>query len=305
MKGKILLGLILLVLLVGFLCGQYLKEGKAMSVVQENRLASAIKTEEFAALSYVERAPILAKLKEKKRSGDALHVHVFVPLCDNKNQGIVPVPKALGNGFQPESNLYWGAAYGIHTYFKRHADWKLVKRQRVISESVLERVIYYNKLKNCYLTADAYRGDRMAACLTDFLGALGGMEYKHFSREKNDLVLYGEADLLVFNGHNGLMDTEVSLSGNADGKQREAAVIACASYSYFEQAFSRAQAYPLFTTTNLLAPEAYVLERVVSNWAEAKTGEAILNAGATAYNKYQKCGINGARRLFQTGWTVD
>ncbi|MEM6697149.1 MAG: hypothetical protein AAF599_02045, partial [Bacteroidota bacterium] len=40
-------------------------------------------------------------------------IHVFVALCDNVNQGIVPVPEHLGNGQDANSNLYWGAAYGV------------------------------------------------------------------------------------------------------------------------------------------------------------------------------------------------
>ncbi len=44
------------------------------------------------------RDSIKAKLKYKKANGIPLVVHIFVPLCDNENQGIVPVGKSLGNG---------------------------------------------------------------------------------------------------------------------------------------------------------------------------------------------------------------
>jgi len=44
--------------------------------------------------------------------------HVFVALADNQHQGIVPVPAVLGNGSDPQRNLYWGAAYGFKTFFK-------------------------------------------------------------------------------------------------------------------------------------------------------------------------------------------
>ncbi|RZL42005.1 MAG: hypothetical protein EOP00_23985, partial [Pedobacter sp.] len=53
-------------------------------------------------------------------------IHVFVALCDNKYQGIVPVPKAIGNGQDPANNLYWGCAYGIKGYFKKSKEWKLL-----------------------------------------------------------------------------------------------------------------------------------------------------------------------------------
>ena len=53
-------------------------------------------------------------------------VHVFVALCDNANQGIVPVPATLGNGQDPQRNLYWGAMFGVKTFFGKSADWKRI-----------------------------------------------------------------------------------------------------------------------------------------------------------------------------------
>src|SRR5258705_204809 len=54
--------------------------------------------------------------------------HVLVALCDNVYQGIVPVPAKLGNGEDLQGNLYWGAGYGIRTFFSKSLDWKLVAR---------------------------------------------------------------------------------------------------------------------------------------------------------------------------------
>ncbi|HST23582.1 MAG TPA: hypothetical protein VLR90_20895, partial [Blastocatellia bacterium] len=34
-------------------------------------------------------------------------IHVLVALCDNEHQGIVPVPAKIGNGDDPQNNLYW------------------------------------------------------------------------------------------------------------------------------------------------------------------------------------------------------
>ncbi len=49
-------------------------------------------------------------------------IHIIVALCDNKYQGIIPVPKSIGNGQDSKNNLYWGTAYGIKTYFKRSSE---------------------------------------------------------------------------------------------------------------------------------------------------------------------------------------
>src|SRR3954447_19959343 len=53
-------------------------------------------------------------------------IHVFVALADNVNQGIVPVSASLGNGDSTVTNLYWGAAFGIRTFFSKEKDWELI-----------------------------------------------------------------------------------------------------------------------------------------------------------------------------------
>jgi hypothetical protein len=49
-------------------------------------------------------------------------IHVFVALADNQHQGIVHVPARLGNGDDPARNLYWGAAFGVRTFFLKNPE---------------------------------------------------------------------------------------------------------------------------------------------------------------------------------------
>ncbi len=42
------------------------------------------------------------------QESDDKTIHIMVALCDNQYQGIVKVPKGIGNGQDPNSNLYWG-----------------------------------------------------------------------------------------------------------------------------------------------------------------------------------------------------
>jgi len=84
-------------------------------------------------------------------------IHILVALCDNKYQGIVPVPEKIGNGQDPYYNLYWGTAYGIKTYFKKSKDWNLIESFK-IDDLVLERIIFKHVSKEVYLVADAYDG---------------------------------------------------------------------------------------------------------------------------------------------------
>lgn len=100
-------------------------------------------------------------------------IHIFVALCDNKYQGIVPVPAKIGNGQDPNNNLYWGCGFGIRTYFKNSKEWKLVKTQKLDS-TILERLIFKHTTKNCYLVADAYNGKYIEECTREFLKSSAG-----------------------------------------------------------------------------------------------------------------------------------
>ncbi|HEX8651715.1 MAG TPA: hypothetical protein VF708_12820 [Pyrinomonadaceae bacterium] len=66
-------------------------------------------------------------------------IHVIVALCDNEYQGIVPVPASLGDGDDPQTNLYWGAGYGVKSFFKKSKDWTLISEVRNPRHAVLER----------------------------------------------------------------------------------------------------------------------------------------------------------------------
>lgn len=63
----------------------------------------------------------ISKIKNQARV-----IHVLVALCDNENQGIVPVPAFLGNGEDPQKNLYWGAAYAKYQRISRRAAQNLL-----------------------------------------------------------------------------------------------------------------------------------------------------------------------------------
>lgn len=227
-------------------------------------------------------------------------VHVFVPLCDNEHQGIIPVNASLGNGMNLQTNLYWGARYGVKSHFKSLPAWKLLVSNKDPRPDILERVVFIKTQADgtlVYLIADAFRGDRMQACLEGFFAALAG------SRPDSAYLLYGYPDLVAFNGHNGLMDNlDLDTETDRDSLRKDAVVIACASHSWFRERLSFAGGYPLVTTTNLMAPEAYVLEAVIDSWAQLKPEGEVLDAAGRAYHRYQQCGEKGARRLFTGGW---
>lgn len=226
-------------------------------------------------------------------------IHVFVALCDNVNQGIVPVPKKLGNGQDPFNNLYWGALYGVKTHFKRSKDWVFVSAQKNPKKNVLERVLFKHNTSNTYLLADAYDGKYIKQTIIDFLEATAGRN----AIEVQEKMFGGKSNLLAYIGHDGLMEFDVSGDFKpVNEDKRNAIILACVSKSYFKPYLKHTKANPLVWSTGLMSPEAYTLKWAIDGWLKNETDLEIRERAAQAYHKYQKCGINGARRLLVTGY---
>lgn len=274
------------------------------SISPEKELDSIHQIETAVNTKVFSRTVSFDKLKEKVSSKDTILIHTLVPLCDNASQGIIPVADHLGNGYDPDGNLYWGAMYGFKSYFNR-SDWKLLSKEAKINENVLERVVFMKQLPSSsvvLLVADAYKGDRMKNCLHDYFNAVAGRKKESITLNSHQIGIYSYADLIIFNGHNGLMDYDLKRIPSKDSIIRETAVIGCASYEYFKPHLLASYGYPILTTSNLMAPEAYVAEGLINAWLNLKTEQEIRSSVGQAYNRYQKCGIKGATRLFYSGW---
>lgn len=232
-------------------------------------------------------------------------VYVVVALCDNVNQGIVPVAPALGNGDDAERNLYWGARFGVKTFFKANRDWRLVSSIKNPAPNILERIVFKHKTQNALLVADAYRGAEIKQATADFLDAASGNSTETASVEGKTYGLSRGAasHLVAYVGHDGLMDFRLShFPKKRDDAERDAVILACASKNYFADALRETGARPLLWTTNLMAPEAYVLNAAVDGWLAGDDGEEVRQRAAKAYHSYQKCGLKAAQKLFASGW---
>ena len=231
--------------------------------------------------------------------GKARTIHVFVALCDNEHQGIVPVPKALGNGDDPANNLYWGAMYGTKAFLKRSGNWTLAATEKKPTEAILERVVFKHTSGGAYLVADAYRGREIKKVVQDFLDAAAGRNAATLRLGADSLGLHGAADLLVYVGHNGLMDFTVTQPQREPNTgPRQAIVLACKSKPCFQPRLGQLQCRSVLLTTGFMAPEAYTLDAAVAGWLAQESGLQIVDRAARAYHKYQKCGLTAARRLF-------
>jgi hypothetical protein len=223
-------------------------------------------------------------------------IHVFVALADNENQGIVPMPAAIGNGEDPARNLYWGAAYGVRTYFRNSSDWKETSVTGPAGSAVLQRSVFVHRNSGTVMIADAYRGMQIAQAASDFFRAAAGLDPKVEGAQ-------GTVSLAVYVGHDVLMDTQLQAQFESAGPgRRDAIVLACKSKQFFAPLLRPTGAQPLLWTTGLMAPEAYTLKAALDGWIAGEPAEEIKARAAAAYAKYQKLGPGAARSLFASGW---
>ena len=229
-------------------------------------------------------------------------IHVITALCDNENQGIVPVPENLGNGTDLRNNLYWGALYGVRTVFDTNDKWDRISKQEDISDEILERLIYKYVADSTtiILIADAYRGDKIKTAITDFIDEITGHNMRMSADNTSDSVQFIRPDLSVYVGHNGLMEFNIVRSGSPElAEFPDAMILCCSSKRYFTRYFDDSSSAIRLWTTGLCSPEAYTLEAALEGWMDGRDRQAIHEKAAQAYNDYQQCGIKAARRLWQ------
>lgn len=255
-------------------------------------------------------AAVQARMDADLAAGKPVVVHAVVALCDNSNQGIVPVPEALGNGQDPGSNLYWGALYGVRNHLPRAAGWTRIEVPRPENERILDRVVLHTTVKRgdrpvpVYLVADAWDGASIQEALRAYLDMAAGRSADRVEVtvgvESIGLQAGGASHLLAYIGHNGLMDFDLEppVAPQVRMPSRSAVVLACASKPYFLGHLEAAKAHPLLLTTGLMAPEAYTLDSAIRAWLMDGATAPVVEAAAAAYNQYQRCGLGAARRLF-------
>ncbi|MGO9229563.1 MAG: hypothetical protein ACLQKA_10200 [Bryobacteraceae bacterium] len=247
------------------------------------------------------------RIRADVAAGRPVVAHVIVALCDNLNQGIVPVPKSIGNGQDARSNLYWGAGYGVRSYFSRQAGYSL--RQLSFSGQVLDRIMLTKELRgvghpvHLVVIAEAWDGSAIAPAIGRFLSLAAGHDPESIAPAAAGgaaIAAGGDAAIVAYVGHNGLMDFAAPSRPLArpGAPPRSSIVLACASSQYFYDLIHAGGSHPLLLTTGLMAPEAYSLEEAVRTFAGGGSPMEVRQAAATIYDRVQHCGRLGALHLF-------
>lgn len=209
-------------------------------------------------------------------------IRVFVALCDNETQGIMPVGARIGNGDDPENNLYWGCSDGFALYFQNSKNWKRVKLEKDVSTIILRRLTFDHVSADIRIVGEAYRGSEMKRCVEDFEAACTS----------------GEHDLVAFIGHNGLMDFRLPAPEEKSENETDVIVLACLSDRYFADRLRAAGCTPILTTQQLMYPGAFLLHDVIESWRRGGTKAEFRIAAGKAYARNQGISAKAGAGIF-------
>jgi hypothetical protein len=217
------------------------------------------------------------------------HIYVIVSLVDNVSQGIEPVPAKIGDGNNPNSNLYWGAAYGVKTFLSKAIGWRNLGCEKDINSTILERCQFAWK-DNLTITADAYRGNRIDQAMLDFM--------QQAATPPNP----AKREMVVFIGHDGLMDIQnqpiIQLFPKHAMHEKKAVALTCMSEEFFSAHLIAAGSKPVVTTFSFMAPEAYVLEAIARGFANQASEEELRISAGLVYAKYQRISEKAGKAVF-------
>lgn len=213
-----------------------------------------------------------------------IDVLVVVPLCDGAK--LACGNGALGDPRSLDGNLYWGARFGAERFLKGRSGITVTSSTPgatpVLRELRLVRRADKGE-REVRATLVAFDGERIDDALAYFL----------------DAVRMRRADLVVWAGHDRLMDVAAPELARAD-RPASAAVLACESERYFGPPLDAMGARAVALTRSFMAPEGYLLDALLTSVARNGPDERELLRQALigAYARWQKISTTSAATVF-------
>ncbi len=232
--------------------------------------------------------------------GNPLVTEVHVPLCDNS---IIPCGNArLGDGDNPDTNLYWATTPGFGSWFARKGSgWKRVLHQRgaatgntdVVAVDGYRRTLPtpaswrkrgVAKTFELVIVVHGWRGKAIDQALAAYASDVsGGASRALVLDDRTTLAAGGAAQLVAWVGHNRLMDLEAFAWPKPGTAVTGTIAIACHTAAYMEAEVSGATRVPLLMTRDLLFANAAPLEATVLAFAGGGGYTKMRSAASVAY----------------------
>jgi len=239
------------------------------------------------------------------KAGKPLVVEVHVPLCDNN---IIRCGNAkLGDGNNPETNLYWSTTPGFGSWFNRkNGGWKRVLKLRegeTGDKDVLALHVYRKSVNapaawkkrgapskiEIDIVVHGWRGTAIDRALAAYAAEISGQSTRTITlADTSTLEAGGAAQIVAWVGHNRLMDLD-AFQWPAPGKATKGTIaIACHTAAYMEDNVPAATRVPLLMTRDFLFANAAPLEAAVLAFASGGSYAKIRLDAATAYAGVQE-----------------
>lgn len=219
---------------------------------------------------------LYARIAADLGRGDPLRIRIYVALCDNDSQGIVPVKnRAICDGDDAARNIYWGTSGGLSGYLARkgwrrmptdsdavpsngavavHAHWRgrrwVGRRLRSLAPGIPRRV-------DVQIEALAYRGAAIRDAMADYIADV-------HSVHSDDAAPH----VIGYMGHNYLLDTDEPLIPPPASNPAEPApvgvfALSCFGHQSIRPSITRAGAAILLLNRGLTYPGAWTVDGLV------------------------------------------
>lgn len=243
-------------------------------------------------------------------------ITVHVALCDRRSKVKNPM-QARGTDWS--RNLYWGALYGMETFFKKRPEWgeplhvvtsrppRYILRRVIFSRRVLPTRAWRQRgvtepFQICLLAiawSGPAAGEAIRATLMDALG----QSAPRVIRSGGRTLRFGSASNLVgYVGYNAVKDNPSILPHPAEPVARPdprgVFFISPQSAESVGGTLQRLGLHPVLLTTDHITPEAYVLYGLTEALAAGQIETGITEKAAERYAHYKKLDPKLARRLF-------
>ncbi|MBS1119034.1 MAG: uncharacterized protein H6Q90_1262 [Deltaproteobacteria bacterium] len=232
--------------------------------------------------------------------GKPLVAEVHVPLCDNT---IIACGNArLGDGDNPDTNLYWATTPGFGAWFTRKGGgWKHVLHQRggdtgnvdIVAVDVFRRTVQtpaswrkrgLGSTFELDIVVHGWRGKAIDHALAAYASDVsGGAARTLVLDDRSTLEAGGAAQLVAWVGHNRLMDLERFEWPKPGRVVTGTIAIACHTAAYMEAEVSAATRVPLLMTRDLLFANAAPLEATVLAFAAGGSYAKMRGDASVAY----------------------
>jgi hypothetical protein len=258
------------------------------------------------------------------KAGRPLVATVYVALCDNDSQGIVPVKnRSICDGDVPMQNMYWvgdGALAGL----AKKRRWTSASRVEAPSGELLIEQIWTAtarpgpKLRAAgvvepfpvVVVGRAYRGDRIHRAFVDYLRAVHDDDASTTKLGGGELAYGGAGHLVGYVGHDYMMDVQpgspqlrevVEATRGDSALAKGVFALACAGDAWIRPFISRDNIYVMALNVYLAFPNAWAFDGILDGIAAHGDGAELHRAAAKGFAKGQACDLGWALKALAYG----